>query len=181
MTENRPTEFFQDSYRNRFILRFSIFVFVAFGACSALLYYALDRDLSGAYADAFLSLLTVRSTMLRFVIYSSVLQALFLSVATGALAVFTSHRIAGPVYKMRQYLAALRRGEQLPGGLRLRAGDQMKAFASAMDSSFTQLTDRCKRLQHDAESIADRIDRGQCVEQREIEELQTRLSSFRLD
>lgn len=181
MSENRPAEFFQHTYRNRFILRFSVVVFVAFGACSALLYYALDRDLSGAYGDAFLSLLTVRSTMLRYVIYSSVLQALFLSIASGALAVFTSHRIAGPVYKMRMYLAALRRGEQLPGGLRLRAGDQMKAFASAMESSFAQLTDRCRRLQNEAESIADRIDRGQCVEEREIEELEKRLSSFRLD
>lgn len=179
-SKEEQSVFIEEDFGNRFIVRFSVAVACVFSLGAVVLYYSLDRDLTGGYGAAFLSLLDVRNALLRYILYSTIIQAAVLGVATGALATLTSHKIAGPVFRMKKYLTAFRRGERIPGGLRLRAHDQAQPFATAMEEAFERLRRGFGEAADQADELADRIEGGKTVCAAELDALRETLSAYRV-
>lgn len=79
-------ENFGPGFGGKFVLRFSVIVALLFGAWTVFLYFALDRDFEGGYGLAIFSLAHVQSTLFRYVLYSTIVQAAVLAILVGSLA-----------------------------------------------------------------------------------------------
>lgn len=169
------------SYRLRFVLELSLAAIVVFGAGTVALNFALDRPLDSGYGAAFLSLLSTRNLLLRYIILSAVFQALILSVLVSVIAIFTTHKIAGPVHRMKMFLRAYRERRWLPGGLRLRAGDQVRAVAMTMEEALRETGRRCNELADEAQCMAKEIEDGAEPDEKRIEAFRVRLRGLRVE
>jgi hypothetical protein len=174
-------ENFDPGFAGRFVVRFSILVALLFGAWTTFLYLALDRDFASGYGLAIFSLAHVQSRLFRYVLYSTIVQATVLAILAGALAILFSHKIAGPVFRMKRFLLAWRGGQSFPGGLRLRQGDQVQRFASTMESAFAQLAARSRAAASQAEALAARLAAGEAVAPAEIAKLRKELEGMKVD
>ena len=175
-----PHEDFDPGFRSTFVVRFSLLVALLFGAWTAFLYVALDRDFEAGYGLAIFSLENVHSALFRYVLCSTIVQATVLALLAGALAIVFSHKIAGPVYRMKRFLLAWRSGEPCPGGLRLRRGDQIQRFAATLESSLAQLAAQSQQTAAEAEALAERLAAGEPVSAAEMARLRARLDDIKV-
>jgi hypothetical protein len=173
-------ENFERGFRRTFILRFFVVLAFAFGAWSGFLYVALERNFGSRYGLAFFSLVHVRSALVRYVLYSTIAQAAILALLTAAMTIFFSHKIAGPVYRMKMFLRAWRKSEKAPGGMRLRKGDQAQRFASVIEITFGELAARGHRMADKAEALAARLEAGEPVPSHEIEDMRRAIEQFKI-
>jgi len=174
-------ENFDPGFGGKFVVRFSILVALVFGAWTAFLYAAIDRDFGSGYGLAIFSLAHVQSRLFRYVLYSTIVQATVLAILAGALAIFFSHKIAGPVFRMKRFLLAWRSGEPFAGGLRLRQGDQIQRFAGSVESALSQLAAKSHATAATAEALATRLAAGEAVAPAEIAKLRKDVAGMKVD
>jgi hypothetical protein len=179
-TSSPVQENFAHGFRRRFIARFSLVVGVLFGLWSTYLYLALARNFDGNYGLGFLSLVHVRSDLFRYVLYSTVVQATVLAVLTGTLTILFSHKIAGPVFRMKRFLRTWRAGERSPGGMRLRHGDQVQRFAAALETSLGDLSKRSHDAAAKAEALATSLESGDGLSEAALASLREDIERFRV-
>ena len=173
-------ENFDPDFGGKFVLRFSLIVALLFGAWTTFLYVALDRDFEDGYGLAIFSLAHVQSTLFRYVLYSTIVQATVLAILAGTLAIFYSHKIAGPVFRLKRFLLAWRNCESELGQLRLRRGDQIQRFAAAVDSALKELSAKSHGTATMAEALADRLSAGEKVAPAEIAKLRKDLEGLKV-
>jgi hypothetical protein len=173
-------ENFEPGFGARFVVRFSLIVALLFGAWTAFLYVALDRDFAANYGLASFALAHVQSTLFRYVLYSTIVQATVLAILAGALAILFSHKIAGPVFRMKRFLLAWRNGEPALGELRLRRGDQIQRFAATVESALKELSAKSHGTAAKAETLAVRLTAGDPVAPSEIAQLRKDLESMKV-
>lgn len=173
-------EHFQRGFRRRFMLRFSLVVAILFGGWTAFLYVALAQDFGPGYGLGFLTLVHVRNTLFRYVLYSTIVQATVLALLTSAMVIFFSHRIAGPVFRVKRYLQAWRQGQRAPGGVKLRQGDQVQRFASALESSLGRLEQHSHATADKFDALASRLEAGETVAQDDIAQVLRELDHFKV-
>jgi nitrogen fixation/metabolism regulation signal transduction histidine kinase len=101
-----------------------------------------NRDLTGTYFKAHLAI----RNMLEILIPSLVVVNVLGLVASMILAVFFTHRIAGPVYRLCGILRGIGEGN-LVQVVRFRKGDELKELDDAATEMITALQDRVRSLQ----------------------------------
>jgi hypothetical protein len=171
-------ENFDPGFGGKFVLRFSLIVAVLFGAWTGFLYFALDRDFEAGYGLAIFSLAHVQSALFRYVLYSTIVQATVLAILAGALAILFSHKIAGPVFRLKRFLLAWRNGEACT--MRLRQGDQIQQFAASVESSLGRLSAKSHEMAATAEALAARLAAGEPVAAAEIARLRKDLDAMKV-
>ncbi len=174
-------ENFDPDFGGKFVLRFSLIVAVLFGAWTAFLYLALDRDFEAGYGLAIFSLAHVQSTLFRYVLYSTIVQATVLAILAGTLAIFYSHKIAGPVFRLKRFLLAWRNCESDLGDLRLRRGDQIQRFAATVESALKELSAKSHATAATAEALANRLAAGEPVAPADLAKLRKDLEGMKVD
>ena len=173
-------ENFDPDFGGKFVVRFSLIVALLFGAWTVFLYVALDRDFEAGYGLAIFSLAHVQSTLFRYVLCSTIVQATVLAILAGTLAIFFSHKIAGPVFRLKRFLLAWRNCETNLGELRLRQGDQIQRFAATVESALKELSARSHGTAATAEALAARLAAGETVAQAEIAKLRKDLEGMKV-
>ncbi|MEO0649461.1 MAG: hypothetical protein AAFZ65_02135 [Planctomycetota bacterium] len=74
------------------------------------------------------------ATVMPLIVKTLGLALLWIVPMTLAVGILTTFRLAGPLYRLEQHLAAIERGED-PGECRLRKGDHLKEFCAQMNRS----------------------------------------------
>lgn len=133
-SQNRRRNYFiKKEFQRRFIMKFCLLV--ALGALiSGIIIYAMS--LSTVTTSFENSRLTIKSTadyVLPAVLLSSVIVIILIGLATIMITLFTSHKIAGPLYRIEKDV-----GEIVAGNLKirfnLRKDDEIKPLAAALDT-----------------------------------------------
>jgi methyl-accepting chemotaxis protein len=76
-----------------------------------------------------------------------------IAVALYAIGIFASHKIAGPIFKLKKYLTAIQHGD-LSGKIAFRKKDQLDDFALVLNETFDSLLRRENRARNHLQSIA---------------------------
>lgn len=103
------------------------FAAVVVGSGLALIWWLrrmLDHALDSGYSQTFYALKNTQKILFPAVGFSVLLYIIFVSFIVLLMAVFASHRIAGPLFRIEKIAASLQRGE-LQFSCRLRRGDQL--------------------------------------------------------
>ncbi len=130
--EGNNVPLFERGYRFRFVLKLCLAFAAGVAVLYGILYFVLSRPLTGDYAGVFHALRNL-SVFLRPVIATAVLVYVLLACGiTGALCVYSLHKVAGPLYRMERVLEEYRAGSPTRT-VSFRTGDQIEPLAQAIN------------------------------------------------
>jgi signal transduction histidine kinase len=124
--KNRRRQFFIDrSFQTWFIIKFCMLI-VSTSVLAGVLIYLFNRQTTTV---AFEDLKVIVPIMMQMLVIVTIL----VGVSTVFVALFTSHRIVGPLYRMKTELEKMKRGN-LSSPIKVRSKDQLQGVASELES-----------------------------------------------
>lgn len=131
---NRRKNYYIDrQFQTRFILKFCFLVMLASVLTGILMYYLNLQTTTVAFENLRVTVKTTADFIALAIFQILIIVSVFTSIAAIAVTLFTSHRIAGPVYKLMMEMGKMSRGD-FSSPIRIRATDQLQKAASESEA-----------------------------------------------
>ncbi|MFC1631120.1 hypothetical protein ACFL1I_05175 [Candidatus Omnitrophota bacterium] len=130
--ERRKTHFIKKKFQRNFILKFCLLVTLGAVFSSALIYSMSRSTLTTTFENCRLTIKSTADFILPAVLLSAAMVVIFVGLATVFVALFTSHRIAGPLYRVEKDIQGVSSGN-LRQTFNLRLSDEIKPLAESLD------------------------------------------------
>lgn len=142
----RRIYFIEKEFQTKFMLKF--FSLVAIGGLITVgaLYLATMQSNTVAFVDSRVVVKTTADFLLPLAIQTVIIVTVIVSIAALVVTLFVSHKIAGPLYRLKKVMASLEKGD-FSGDFRLRHYDQLQDIAGAFNSMIVNTKERLKVLQ----------------------------------
>ena len=121
---------------------------------SLTLFFLADSELETQYNEAHTSIISMRDTLLGKILVTNFVSVLIIAVATAYVTLRSSHKIAGPLYKVEKVINDITNGN-LTMEVCLREADQLKSLGNALDTMVRSLSGKL----HAIRSVSDDISR----------------------
>jgi methyl-accepting chemotaxis protein len=131
-TNRRKTLMVDQAFQHHLIMKFFMMVTAGSVLMGAIVYFFCSQTVTTVFRDSHLKIMTTADFILPGLLVGIAAVIAVVGVATVFMAVYASHRIAGPVYRMRQDLANFRSGD-LKQVFCVRNKDEMKALAAELE------------------------------------------------
>lgn len=129
----RKNYFIKKKFQTIFILKFCALV-IAGSIISGIVIYAMSgATVTTTFENSRLVMKSTADFILPAVLLSSAIVIAIIGLATIFMTLFTSHRIAGPLYRMEQDIKEVAAGN-LTKEFKLRRTDEIKALAESLDN-----------------------------------------------
>lgn len=126
-------------------LKFCLLVIVGVSGMTAIFYYFTQKSLGEVYGEAFFTIYKVKMTLFPIIFASG--QSLFIlcavTLAIAIIALFYSHKIAGPIYRLEKDLRSIGAGD-LTIQTYFRTNDQIKQLAEDINELTRSLNHRVR-------------------------------------
>lgn len=136
MTDNwrnrRRNFFIKKEFQRNFIMKFCVVVILGSLISGGILYWMSKSTVTTTFENSRLTIKSTADYILPSVILSSLVVILGTGVATIFITLFTSHKIAGPLYRMEKDVQEFTTGN-LNVRFGLRQDDELKLLASSLD------------------------------------------------
>lgn len=149
---------FEPSYRRDFIFKICFGFLVIIIASAAVFYWYFDRSFAPHYVGILVTLEELNREMCYGIIFSVVVQALFLTLLIFFISLLWTHKIAGPLYRLRQSFLQIASGN-LAVVTRFRDTDQLQNIPVLLNSGLQQVRDDFGQLQSDIAAVKCEIGR----------------------
>lgn len=171
----RKNYFIKKRFQTNFIIKFCVLIVIGSIISGALIYLMSRSTVTTTFENSRLTLKSTADFILPSVLLSSVIVIALISLATIAVTLFTSHRIAGPLYRIEKDVQKVASGD-FTKKFHLRKADEIKALAESLDN----MTDS---LRSDVETIRQKIKELESLSQSEeakekIKSIKAILSKF---
>jgi len=138
-TNQRRNYFIDKKFQSRFILRFCSLVVLA-SVISGVILYSLSRGtVTTAFVNSRLSIVSTAHYIVPSLIVSSLVAIILIGIATAAVLMYLSHRIAGPLFNIQRSVREIG-GGNLNQKIKLRSNDEMVKLADC----FNEMTENLK-------------------------------------
>jgi nitrogen fixation/metabolism regulation signal transduction histidine kinase len=140
METARRTYFIEKSFQTYFIVKFCIIVIVSSLLMGGLLFFLSRNFTTVAIENARVLVKSTSDFILPFIITTFIAVSVLSAAAVIVLTLFVSHKIAGPVYRLKKEIEILQGGNLSPN-FRIRKDDQLQGLATAlfeMSSAFKE-------------------------------------------
>lgn len=128
--KNRRRNYFIDkSFQTKFILKFCVLIILASLLTGTLIYYLNNRTTTVAFEKLKVVVKTTSDFILPIMFQVLVLVTIAAGVATVSIALFASHKIAGPIYRLKVEIKKIKEGD-LSSYVHIRSDDQLQGLAS---------------------------------------------------
>lgn len=150
----RKQHFIKKGYQARFIFKFCLLVLVG-GLISTGLLYAMSRGtLTSSFENSRLTVESTSVAILPAVVYTNLVTLVLITVATILVALYVSHKIAGPLFRFEKDLSEIAQGD-LTKVIRLRRKDEVKDMAETLNRMTASLRERVKEVQDRLDEAAE--------------------------
>ena len=151
--DNRRRKIYlEGSFQSRFVLQFCALVLVGCAIFGALLYLYSARTLTTAFTHSRLRVMSTADFLLPALGFTTLIVAALVAALASLRVLALSHKIAGPIYRFEKAAQALGKGD-LSQRIRLRDGDELKAFAHSLDSAVGELRGQMEEIRRHSEAI----------------------------
>mgnify|MGYP001563273476 CR=1 FL=1 len=144
----RHIYFIEKSFQARFIMKFCGLVALGGILTIGLLYLWAARATTVSIVNSRVIVTTTADFILPLLIQTVILVTLIMAIATIAVTLFVSHKIAGPLYRFKKILEAMGEGDFL-SQVRIRKGDQLQDIAKIFDDMIAKNRVKIKALKAD--------------------------------
>ena len=123
---NRRKIYFIDrGFQFSFIMKFCALIIIASLATGFLIYYFNQRSTTVAFENSKVVVKSTANFIFPIIIQILIIVTLLVGIGTVLVTLLTSHKIAGPLYRLRKDLERVKDGD-VSFDIRIRAGDQLK-------------------------------------------------------
>lgn len=130
---NRRRNYFIDkNFQTKFIIRFCLLIMLASLMTGALIYYFNMQTTTVAFENLKVVVKSTADFILPIMFQVIIIVTVIVGLATIAVTLFTSHKIAGPLYKLKMELGKMKEGD-FSSPIRIRAKDQLQKVVSEFD------------------------------------------------
>lgn len=136
----------------KFVLKFAAIVLVGLGGTAVSLYLALPKGVATSFGEVIRSLVAADNALSRAIVVALVAEAVVISAVVSLTTVLTSHKIAGPVYRLKVALDELARAQGVRP-IRLRKNDQLRKSAESFNTMQAGLQERFRSLGEACEDV----------------------------
>ncbi len=150
----RRNYFIEKKFQSGFILKFCVLVIIGSLLTGALVYFFSQQATTVVFEHGRVQVKSTADFLLPFLIQTIIVVCVVVSIATVALTLFISHKIAGPLYRLKKELAAIGLGD-LSGAFALRGDDQLQDVARSMSAMIKGLRDSLGSVKNDWRSFKD--------------------------
>ena len=131
--KNRRRNYFIDrKFQSQFIMKFCLIIIIASLMIGGLTYYFNRQTTTVAFENLKVVVKSTADFILPTVLYILGIVTVLVGIATIAVTLFTSHKIAGPIYRLKIELEKMK-NKDLSSAVYLRADDQLKKVAFELD------------------------------------------------
>lgn len=155
MREMKATEVIPVKKEFLFITKMAIAIVVSVAAALGLLYFFLSKPVDVVYRNAFHTISAIYGRMNIYVAGAVFVQLIFSSVMVFAIALFFSHKIAGPMFRLKMVLQEYLSGEEIEK-VSFRRTDFIPGVSGLFTGFFGFLGKR-KKLLAEAEALSARL------------------------
>ena len=146
----RRNYYIDKKFQTRFIVQFLILVAVGSLFTVAAVYWLSQNTTTVGIVEGRVVVHTTAKYLLPLMFQTVGIQLAVVSLLTILMTLFVSHKIAGPLYHLKETLKALGEGNLKP--MHLRKGDQLQEMANSYNEALEKLNDKIKRIK-DSSSI----------------------------
>jgi len=130
--DRRRQYFIARQFQSRFILKFCLLVIIGSLISGAIIYFMSKNTVTTAFDNSRLTIKSTADFILPAVLLGSAVVIVLIGLATVWVTLFTSHRIAGPLYRMEKDVEEVAAGN-LKKKFFLRNNDELKKLAVSLD------------------------------------------------
>lgn len=150
--ERRRNYYIKKKFQANFIMKFCALVVAGALISGAIVYVMSKNTVTTTFENSRLTIKSTADFILPAVLLSGIVVVIAIGLATAAVALFTSHRIAGPLYRMEKDIQ-----EVIAGNLRirfnLRQRDELKLLAASLDMMAQSLRARVADMKDNVNAL----------------------------
>lgn len=188
--ENKRRNYFIDrSFQSKFIIKFCLIVIAASLMTGVLTYYFNTGTTTVAFENLKVVVKSTADFILPTIFFIIIIVTVFVGIATIIVTLLTSHKIAGPLYRLKAELEKMKSGN-FSSPVRIRTKDQLQRIASEFDELRIELKDAFgalkenwvllkEYLQKSKEGIKDEKEKKDI--ENNIERINSELARFKTD
>lgn len=165
--------FIKKDFQFRFIFKFCLILLSGVIISTALLYLFSQDTLTSTFSNSKLVIEKTAFAIMPAVIYTNLITLGLISIASIAVTLLVSHKLAGPMFRFEADLKVIGTGD-LTMKIRLRKDDQLTPFVESINSMTESLHGKVLRIQSDVDAINDIVSKNDVPD-----ELVNRLNDLR--
>ncbi|MFQ5901061.1 MAG: HAMP domain-containing protein [Thermodesulfobacteriota bacterium] len=119
-------------FRARFIIKFCLLIIAGVLMLGSVLYLIGHKELGTTYSQAISTIIGLKNLLIPTIIVTIFIQIVILCLITIFLTLYTSHKVAGPVYRLERSFKEVEEGN-LAINIHFRTDDQMKELERAFN------------------------------------------------
>ncbi len=171
----RRKYFLPDSSQPRLLLGIELIFFILLVISGFIFYLVANQDLTASYYQAHLKINNLRNILLPTLIALNLAGL----IVGAVLALFFTHRIAGPLYRLSRIMRNIGTGN-LDHVIKFRKGDEMKEMERATETMLLGLNQRIQTIKKRSDHLEElaKTDAAPTALREEISRLQQALSDF---
>lgn len=132
MENRRRNYFINKKFQASFIIKFCSLVIIGTAISGGVVYWMSRSTVTSAFENSRLVIRSTADYILPSVLLSSAIVVIFIGLAAIAITLFTSHRIAGPLFRIQRELEELSKGN-LNVNFILRKNDEVRVLADTLN------------------------------------------------
>ncbi len=136
--QQRKNYYIDKDFQKKFIIKFCLLVIIGTIICGALIYSMSQGTLTTVFENSRLRIKSTADFILPTVLSSSIIVIILVGLAAIFVTLYTSHKIAGPLYRIATDLNKVIAGD-LTVKFSLRRHDQLQAMADNMDKAIAAI------------------------------------------
>ncbi|MFA5271908.1 MAG: hypothetical protein WC412_06190 [Candidatus Omnitrophota bacterium] len=152
MNNQRRNYFIDKTFQAKFILKFCVIVIVASLAIGGLLLLLASNSTTVAIENTKVTVKTTADFIFPFLIQTLLVVTAFSAISVVFLTLFVSHKIAGPLYRLKKEIEKVSEGN-LAANFQIRTNDQLKNLAMSLTTMSGYLKDKITSLKKEINEL----------------------------
>lgn len=181
--QNRRRNYYiKKEFQRNFILKFCALVILGGLISGAIVYVMSSSTVTTTFENSRLTIKSTADFILPALLLSSAIAVALIGIATIVITLFTSHKIAGPLYRMEKDVNEVAAGN-LGMNFHLRSTDELKPLAVSLDMMVHQLKARVESIRNgisELDALIGRSETGKNADvMNKLKEIESVLNKFR--
>jgi len=169
MHNNQRKNYFIDkNFQAKFILKFCIIVIITSLAIGGLLLFFSSNSTTVAIENTRITVKTTADFILPMIVQTIVIVTVFSAFSVILLTLFASHKISGPLYRMKKEIDKLSEGN-LAANFSIRTDDQLKSLSLSLTAMSSYLKDKLSLLKKEVSELSVIIEKSSLENKKQAE------------
>lgn len=159
----RKNYFIDKKFQSLFIIKFCTLIVLGAILSGAIIYLMSKSTVTTSFENLRLVIKSTADFILPAVLLSSIVVIVVIGIATIAVTLFTSHRIAGPLYRVEKDIEEVASGN-LAKRFNLRKADELKALAEGLNNLAETLKNDVGNIKNGVNELESTLPPGEAKE-----------------